>query len=173
MAIVNSECAASGERATPGSRNYRAWARARAKEKRERSSPAERKRRRARARGVNYKEHSERRVRIAPAAPEALIRFHPRGRDVALTCTGRYHHVFSFLSLSLFRAPPRVPDDRRCCSTATATAPLYPSCVPLPLWPPRENRFDLPRGRPRANVNPRCNLSVTVVSRRMLALDPR
>jgi hypothetical protein len=33
---------------------------------------------------------AERRVRITPAAPEALIRFHPRGKDVALTCTGRY-----------------------------------------------------------------------------------
>jgi len=33
---------------------------------------------------------AERRVRITPAAPGALIRFHPRGKDVALTCTGRY-----------------------------------------------------------------------------------
>lgn len=33
---------------------------------------------------------AERRVRIIPAAPGALIWFHPRGKDVVLTCTGRY-----------------------------------------------------------------------------------
>lgn len=34
---------------------------------------------------ASYKEHSGRRGRIVPATPVALIRFHPRGKDVALT----------------------------------------------------------------------------------------
>jgi len=39
---------------------------------------------------ARYKEHAERRGRIAPTTLGALIRFHPRGKDVALTCNEWY-----------------------------------------------------------------------------------
>jgi len=80
---------------------------------------------------------AERRVRITPAAPGALIRFHPRGKDVVLTCTGRYR-------TSLREGARRC----LCCCVCLVRSPIFLS--------PREKRINPRRLRrpPRADVNP-------------------
>jgi len=106
---------------------------------------------------ARYKEHSERRVRIAPCHARSANPVSPsgerRGSDV--------HRVISA------RVSTRVPD--RCVTTATGGSAL------LPFPQLRVNRINpvYGRGGRRGRTSIRTNLSVTVISRRMLALGPR